>query len=132
VRANIKTLAEARQWWDIVHGNIEPEWEVISNNNSLSAVEAIRQGAIFEDIVELDKEYLSTALSLLPTGNWNESTWSEWTKAIATSTKRKGRELFQPLRFALTAQKHGPEMRLLLPLIGRNKAVQRLKDSIHR
>lgn len=132
VRANIKILAEVRQWWDVIHGDIgKPEWDIISNGNSRFAIEAIQKdGAIFEDIVEFDKEYLSTALTLLPTGNWNENTWSEWTQAIKTSTGRKGKELFQPLRFAITAQKHGPEMKVLLPLIGYEKVNKRLKNCI--
>ena len=42
-------------------------------------------------------------------------------------TGRKGKELFMPLRLALTASDHGPELKLLLPLIGRDRALKRLK-----
>lgn len=126
VRANLKNITEAKQWWDILHGDIKPVWD-IAQEVSMSPIEAIqRHGAVFEDFVEFDKEYLNTALALLPAGDWDETTWSKWTKAIAASTGRKGRELFQPLRFALTAKKHGPEMKLLLPLLGHQKAVERL------
>ncbi len=35
------------------------------------------------------------------------------------ATGAKGKALFQPLRLALTGREHGPELKLLLPLIGR-------------
>ena len=44
-----------------------------------------------------------------------------------TQTGRKGRGLFHPLRRALTARDTGPEMAALLPLIGREAALQRLR-----
>ena len=132
VRTSIKTLAETKDWWSIVHGDIPtPVWDSMSRGITIPAIEAIQKyGAIGEDFVEFDKEYLNAALALLPTSDWDETTWSKWTKAIATSTGRKGKELFQPLRFALTAKKHGPEMKLLLPLMGYDKVASRLKACV--
>ncbi|RYY05372.1 MAG: glutamate--tRNA ligase, partial [Alphaproteobacteria bacterium] len=40
---------------------------------------------------------------------------------------RKGKKLFMPLRQALTGEDHGPELRDLLPLMGRNRAADRLQ-----
>jgi glutamyl-tRNA synthetase len=42
------------------------------------------------------------------------------------SSGRKGKQLFMPLRLALTGLDHGPELAALLPLIGREMAVERL------
>jgi glutamyl-tRNA synthetase len=42
-------------------------------------------------------------------------------------TGRRGKPLFLPLRQALTARDHGPDMAALLPLIGRERAVERLQ-----
>ena len=47
-------------------------------------------------------------------------------KELRTLTGRKGRELFHPLRLALTGRESGPELAALLPLIGRAKALARL------
>ena len=44
-----------------------------------------------------------------------------WTAAVAAATGAKGRALFHPLRLALTGREHGPELKKLLPLIGRAK-----------
>ncbi|MFN3389109.1 MAG: glutamate--tRNA ligase, partial [Allosphingosinicella sp.] len=40
---------------------------------------------------------------------------------------RSGKALFLPLRRALTGRDSGPEMAALLPLIGRDEAVSRLR-----
>ena len=55
---------------------------------------------------------------LLPPAPWDENTWPAWTNAVKTKTGRKGKELFMPLRLALTGADHGPEMKVLLPMIG--------------
>jgi len=69
---------------------------------------------------------LAEAARLLPDEPWDETTWSAWTKAVQAATGRKGKDLFLPLRRALTGLDHGPEMKRLLPLIGRNRTSARL------
>jgi len=49
---------------------------------------------------------------------------------VKSATGRKGKELFMPLRQALTASDHGPELKLLLPLIGRERALKRLRGEV--
>ncbi|MEI6161529.1 MAG: hypothetical protein WCP77_16970, partial [Roseococcus sp.] len=43
------------------------------------------------------------------------------------ATGRKGKALFMPLRLALTGEDHGPDLKTLLPLIGRARAEARLR-----
>ena len=64
------------------------------------------------------------AADLLPPEPWDEATWGAWTKAVAAETGAKGRALFHPLRLALTGPEHGPELKKLLPLIGRAKVAR--------
>ena len=108
VRANIKTIAEAKQWWDILHG----------------VTVASRQSPVASD-----KEFLSQAATLLPAEPWNETTYDAWIAAIKPTTARKGKELFMPIRKALTGLDHGPELKKLLPLLGRGATMQRLKGN---
>ena len=63
----------------------------------------------------------------MPAGELTEASWGEWTGALKAATGRKGKGLFMPLRHALTGQPRGPEMAVLLPLIGRDKVLARLK-----
>jgi glutamyl-tRNA synthetase len=100
VRGNIAHLDEARTWWTVVRGPVDP---------------------VIEDAV------LSTAArDLLPPEPWSEATWPAWTGAVRERTGRSGKALFHPLRMALTGREHGPEMKNLLPLIGRERANKRL------
>ncbi len=73
-----------------------------------------------------DADFLSEAAKLLPEEPWSEETWGRWTKAVQAATGRKGKPLFLPLRRALTGLDHGPEMKRLLPLIGRRATSARL------
>jgi glutamyl-tRNA synthetase len=100
IRGNLGRLDEAAIWRQVVEGEIAP-------------------------IVE-DREFLQLAASRLPEGAWDQSTWSAWTKELKDLTGRKGRDLFHPLRLALTGREAGPELAALLPLIGRAKALARL------
>jgi len=74
-----------------------------------------------------DAGLAAKAASLLPPEPWNEDTWGLWTKAVQAETGAKGRGLFHPLRLALTGQERGPELKKLLPLIGRDKVLARLE-----
>jgi len=74
-----------------------------------------------------DAGLAAKAAALLPPEPWDQETWGAWTKAVSTETGAKGRGLFHPLRLALTAQEHGPELKKLLPLIGRERSLARLE-----
>jgi glutamyl-tRNA synthetase len=100
VRDNLQTLNEAKDWWQVVNGPIAPE--------------------------HTDPVVLAAAHDALPVGVLDENAWGPWTAAISAATGAKGKALFQPLRLALTARAHGPEMKKLLPLIGRERALKRL------
>jgi glutamyl-tRNA synthetase len=74
-----------------------------------------------------DAALAAKAAALLPAEPWDEATWTGWTAAIAAETGARGRALFHPLRLALTGLEHGPELKKLLPLIGRAKVLARLE-----
>jgi glutamyl-tRNA synthetase len=59
--------------------------------------------------------------------DWSAEPWTSLTQALKTATGRKGKPLFLPLRLALTGRDHGPEMAALLPLIGRERTIARLR-----
>ncbi|MBC7906009.1 MAG: glutamate--tRNA ligase, partial [Rhodospirillaceae bacterium] len=100
VKANLTNLAEAKDWWGVVTGPVTP-------------------------VIE-DTGFTQAAAGLLPPEPWDQTTWGTLTAAVKTATGRKGRELFHPLRLALTGRENGPELKNLLPLIGRDRALKRL------
>jgi glutamyl-tRNA synthetase len=73
-----------------------------------------------------DPGLLKQAAALLPPPPWSEATWAHWFEALKGATGLKGRALFHPLRLALTGREQGPELKLLLPLIGPERAAARL------
>lgn len=105
VRANLSSLAEARQWWDILHG-------------------APDDGRRMTD--DAAHEFLAQAAALLPPEPWDETTYDAWIAAVKPTTPRKGKELFMPIRMALTGLDHGPELKKLLPLLGAERTKKRL------
>lgn len=100
VRGNLTRLADARTWWDIASADIAP-------------------------VIE-DAQLVAAAAPLLPADPWDETTWGAWTNAVKQATGAKGRALFHPLRLALTGRDAGPELKHLLPFIGRERALARL------
>ena len=45
---------------------------------------------------------------------------------------RKSKDLFHPLRLALTGKEHGPELVKLFPLLGRDLCVRRIEKTLVR
>ena len=101
VRGNVGLVSEAKDWWDVVAGTITP--------------------------TIADKDFCARAAALLPSEPWDQTTWGAWTDAIKRETGAKGRALFHPLRLALTGREAGPELKVLLPMIGRARAEARLR-----
>jgi glutamyl-tRNA synthetase len=63
---------------------------------------------------------------------WAAEPWKALTEAVKASTGKKGRELFHPLRLALTGRDSGPEMAGLLSRMGKERAVERLAAAARR
>ena len=59
--------------------------------------------------------------------DWREGPWPQLVARL--KAERSGKALFQPLRRALTGRDSGPEMAVLLPLIGREEAIARLRSA---
>jgi glutamyl-tRNA synthetase len=73
-----------------------------------------------------DEAFAAAALDVLPE-TIDANAWSVWTEAVKASTGAKGKALFMPMRHILTGQERGPDMATLVPLIGRERIVRRLR-----
>ncbi|RYY27837.1 MAG: glutamate--tRNA ligase [Sphingomonadales bacterium] len=105
IRPNLSTVAEAADWWSVIEGPIETE------------------------IADEDRGFLAEAAGAAETLDWSADPWSQLTGALKHATGRKGRALFLPLRLALTGRDHGPDMAALLPLIGKDRTLDRLRPT---
>jgi glutamyl-tRNA synthetase len=102
VRGNVDNAADALAWWKIC-------------------------SEMPEKSDEIDSAFAKSALELLPKGEIDAQSWKSWTSSIKESTGLSGKNLFMPLRLILTGLGSGPEMGTLLPLIGRDAVIERLK-----
>ncbi|QCE33619.1 glutamate--tRNA ligase [Acetobacteraceae bacterium] len=109
-------------FWNAIRGNIELGTEIAHWVN-------VVQGELVIESQAGEESFFDAAIELLPEAPWTEETWKAWTNAIKEKTGNKGKALFHPLRLALTDEDSGPEMRLLLPLIGRERVLSRLKSA---
>lgn len=101
VKNNINFFHETIYWWDVV----------FSNNIYLK---------------DDQKYFLTIAAELLPNDPFDSQTWKQWTLKIHKKTGKNGKDLYMPLRLALTGKNHGPELKLLMPLLNRNQVLKKL------
>lgn len=100
--------------------------ENISKFDDISDWARLIKGPVEPVIADEDKEFLASAAQMLPQEPWTDATWGEWTGTLKAETGRKGKSLFHPLRLALTGRGDGPELKTLLPLLGRTACQDRL------
>jgi len=100
VRGNLAKLADAADWWQVCREAVTP-------------------------VIE-DAAFTAQAAELLPVEPWGLETWGAWSNAVKEASGRKGKALFHPLRLALTGRENGPELKSLLPWIGRERVLCRL------
>jgi glutamyl-tRNA synthetase len=104
--------------WETLRGNIErldamaKEWAVVA-------------GPV-NSIIE-DATFIAEARAAIEPLTWDAGIWKSWTTAVKEKTGRKGKELFMPLRLALTGEAHGADMSALVQLIGRERVLERLQ-----
>jgi glutamyl-tRNA synthetase len=103
IRPNLHVLTDAADWWAVVQGPIAPQ------------------------TAEEDRAFLAEAAMAADGLDWADGPWKALTGALGQSSGRKGKALFLPLRLALTGREHGPDMDAMLGLIGKTKAIERLR-----
>lgn len=106
IRPNLMTVAEAADWAAVFDGPLVPP-----------------------PVDDVDRPVLDAAAAAAPAIDWSADPWHALTGAVKEATGAKGRALFLPLRRALTARDHGPDMAELLPLIAKDQVLARLAAS---
>ena len=103
IRPNLRSVAEAGDWWHIVEGPVEAR------------------------VGEGDRDFLAEAAEAAATIDWSDAPWPTLTATLKERTGRSGKALFLPLRLALTGRPSGPEMAPLIKLIGKERTLERLR-----
>ena len=104
------------------------EWAALRQNVA-DAKELLTWLAVLREplrpVIE-DPPFLAAVADLLPPGLDDEAAAS-WLREVQARTGRRGRDLYHPLRLALTGVTDGPGLADLLPLLGRERVLRRLR-----
>jgi glutamyl-tRNA synthetase len=106
IRPNLRNVAEAADWWQILHGHVEAR------------------------AAEEDRSVLAAAAEAAGEIDWAAEPWRQLVALVKERSGRSGKALFLPLRRTLTGRDSGPEMAALLPLIGRDETIARLRAGL--
>jgi glutamyl-tRNA synthetase len=109
LRPNLERLGDFAGWYAVLAGEIEPP-ELGHDERLL-----VKDAAVAAE--KLD---------------WSAEPWRALTNELKHSSGRKGRELFHPLRLALTGRESGPEMAGLVARMGKGRAIRRLETAARR
>jgi glutamyl-tRNA synthetase len=109
LRGNLERLGDFAGWFAVLHGEIEPP-----------------------ELAHDERLLLRDAAAVAESLDWSAEPWRALTDALKQSSGKKGRELFRPLRLALTGRDSGPEMAPLLGAMGRDRAIRRLEVAARR
>jgi len=100
----------AEKFWSVVRENITyltdmgPWWELFRDGTP-AVVDAE------------DAEFIAAALGMLGEPPYDDQTWATWSNAVKEASGRKGKQLFMPLRKAVTGRERGPEMADVMALM---------------
>jgi glutamyl-tRNA synthetase len=109
LRPNLGRLADFPDWYAVLHGDIE-----------------------VPDLSHDERQVVKDAASAAERLDWSNEPWRTLTDEVKAATGKRGRELFHPLRVALTGRESGPEMAGLVARMGQERAVRRLEAAARR
>jgi glutamyl-tRNA synthetase len=109
LRGNLERVGDVEGWLGVLRGEIEPP-----------------------ELAHEERQLVRQAASIAETLDWSAEPWRALTNELKRGTGKRGRELFHPLRLALTGRESGPEMAGLLSRMGKDRAVRRLEAAAKR
>jgi glutamyl-tRNA synthetase len=109
IRPNLGRLSDFAQWFAVLHGEIEPP-----------------------ELAHDERLLVKDAVPIVEQLDWTGEPWKALTAELKESTGKKGRDLFHPLRLALTGRDSGPEMAGLFEAMGKERALRRLEAAARR
>lgn len=109
LRPNLVRLSDFGTWFAMLKGDVEPP-----------------------ELGHEERLLVKAAAAIAAKLDWSAEPWRALTDELKRTSGKKGRELFHPLRVALTGRESGPEMAGLLAAMGRERAVRRLEAAARR
>jgi glutamyl-tRNA synthetase len=104
LRPNLERVADFSDWLPVLHGDIDPP-----------------------ELDHDERAVIREAAAIAAGLDWSDQPWKQLAGAVKEATGKKGRDLFHPLRLAVTGRESGPEMAGLIEAIGKARVVRRLE-----
>lgn len=111
----------------VVRDNVEMPDDVAAWLARLSGERVTLEAPERRVLLAAGRDFFQTALSLLDTPQDN---FRDFAKAVGKAAGVKGKDLFMPLRVALTGVAHGPEMARVWDWLGRDLCRARLQGAL--
>lgn len=109
LRGNLERMSDFDGWFAVLCGEIEPP-----------------------ELAHDERLLVKDACLIAERLDWSAEPWRTLTDELKRATGKRGRELFHPLRLALTGRDSGPEMAPLFLRMGRARALKRLEAVARR
>jgi glutamyl-tRNA synthetase len=109
LRPNLERIDDFADWFAVLHGEIDPP-----------------------ELSHEERLLVKDAATIAERLDWSAEPWRTLTEELKRDTGKKGRELFHPLRLALTGRESGPEMAALAARMDQGRAVRRLEAAARR
>jgi len=117
--------AASRDFVELIRGNLERAEDAAHFMRLLDVNATLNDDA--QAVVDGATDgFYAAALKL-----WQDSDaagWKTWMNAVKEQTGCKGKQLFMPLRVALSGEVHGPEMSAIVDFLGQKGVEARLQD----
>ena len=109
LRPNVERLSDFAAWFAVLHRDIDPP-----------------------ELGHEDRLLVNDAATIAEKLDWSAEPGRALTEELKRTSGKKGRELFHPLRLALTGRESGPEMAGLVARMGKDRAIRRLEAAAKR
>ena len=109
LRPNLERLSDFAPWFEVLRGDVD-----------------------VPELAHDERLLMKDAAGIVEGLPWDSEPWKALTSELKTVSGKKGRELFHPLRLALTGRDSGPEMAGLVARMGKDRTIQRLKAAAKR
>jgi len=109
LRPNLTRLTDFPGWFAVLHGEVDPP-----------------------DLSHDERLLVKDAVGVAEAVDWGAEPWRTLADELKATSGKKGRELFHPLRLALTGCESGPEMAGLVQRMGKERAIRRLDAAAKR
>jgi len=109
IRPNLTRVSDFDAWMPVLHGEIEPP-----------------------ELSDEERQLVREAAAAAEHLDWADQPWKLLTTRLKESTGKKGRDLFHPLRLAITGRDSGPEMAGLIAAAGKARVIRRLEAAAKR